>query len=74
MPLLRVERFLQFILIHTGNTVDDTEGCLIIGDKIGVLNQKDAVLHSKATYLRFYDRVIAPIRGGGQEIEYARVD
>lgn len=60
----------QYILIHTGNTVDDTEGCLIIGDKIGVLNGKDAVLNSRATYLRFYDRVIAAIQAGGQHIEY----
>jgi hypothetical protein len=35
---------------------DDTEGCLVIGDKIGVVKQKDAVLHSKAAYPRFYDR------------------
>src|SRR6185436_6603557 len=63
----------EFILIHTGNTIDDTEGCLIIGDRIGVVKGKDAVLNSKATYLRFYGRVIDAIRAGGKEIEYARI-
>jgi hypothetical protein len=63
----------QFILIHTGNTVDDTEGCLIIGDKIGVVKQKDAVLNSRATYLRFYNRVIGPITAGGQTIRYDQI-
>lgn len=61
----------KYILIHTGNTVDDTEGCLIIGDRIGVVSGKDAVLNSRATYLRFYNRVIGAIQAGGQVIEYA---
>lgn len=63
----------DFILIHWGNTISDTEGCLIIGDKIGVINQKDAVLNSRATYLKFYDRVINQIKAGGQNIEYATI-
>lgn len=62
----------EFILIHWGNTISDTEGCLIIGDKIGIVNQKDAVLNSRATYLRFYERVINPIKAGGQTIEYVK--
>jgi hypothetical protein len=63
----------EFILIHWGNTISDTEGCLIIGDKIGVVNQKDAVLNSRATYLKFYDRVINQIKLGGQSIEYSAI-
>jgi len=60
----------SYILIHTGNTVSDTEGCLLIGDKMGVIDGKDAVLNSRATYLTFYERVIGAITGGGQEIVY----
>lgn len=63
----------EFILIHWGNTISDTEGCLIIGDKIGVVKQKDAVLNSRATYLKFYDRVINQIKAGGQVIEYTSI-
>lgn len=60
----------EFILIHWGNTISDTEGCLIIGDKIGIVNQKDAVLNSRATYLKFYAKVIDQVKAGGQSIEY----
>jgi len=63
----------EFILIHWGNTISDTEGCLIIGNKIGIVNQKDAVLNSRATYLKFYDKVINQIREGEQQIEYAKI-
>jgi len=63
----------EYILIHWGNTISDTEGCLIIGDKIGVLKQKDAVLNSRATYLKFYARVIDQIKAGGQSIEYTSI-
>lgn len=63
----------EFILIHWGNTISDTEGCLIIGDKIGVVKQKDAVLNSRATYLKFYDKVINQIKAGGQVIEYTSI-
>ena len=37
------------ILLHTGNTVDDTEGCVIVGSPVGSLNGKPAVLHSFET-------------------------
>ncbi|MDP1728453.1 MAG: DUF5675 family protein [Bacteroidota bacterium] len=64
----------EYILIHWGNTVSDTEGCLILGDKIGVINQKDAVLNSRATYLKFYAKAINQIKAGGQQIEYVKLD
>lgn len=60
----------QFILIHTGNTKNDTEGCLILGDKIGVVNGLDAVINSKVTYQKFYEKVINRIKAGGQTIKY----
>lgn len=51
----------EYILIHTGNTDDDTEGCLILGMRIGQLNGKRAVLDSKAAYNKFYPLVKASL-------------
>ncbi len=68
----------EFILIHTGNTITDTEGCLILGKTIGTLQGKDgvvrdAVLTSKPTYMEFYASVNDNIRKGGQKIEYVSI-
>lgn len=46
----------DYILIHWGNTDDDTDGCLIIGDKMGTVNGKGAVINSKKFYIDFYQR------------------
>ena len=35
------------ILIHQGNTNDDTQGCILVGQKFGTLDEKNAVLHSR---------------------------
>jgi len=60
----------EFILIHWGNTDDDTDGCLIVGDKIGVVKGQEGVLNSRATYLKLYNKVIDKIKDSGQKIEY----
>lgn len=44
----------EFILIHTGNTDDDSSGCLIVGKRLGSLNNQRAVLDSKAAYNEIY--------------------
>ncbi len=41
------------ILIHSGNTTDQTEGCILIGKGRGHLNGKPAVLQSRDAFAEF---------------------
>ena len=45
------------ILIHNGNLVDHSRGCLIIGRRRGVLAGKAAVLNSKSALLSLVDEM-----------------
>jgi len=62
----------QFILLHWGNTDDDTEGCLIVGNTIGLIGKQEAVLNSRLTYQDLYPRIYPLIKEGGQEIEITK--
>lgn len=46
----------SYILIHWGNVDDDTEGCIITGEKFGMLGVKWAVLESKLAFKEFMKR------------------
>ncbi len=62
----------QYILIHWGNTDDDTEGCLIVGSKIGIINGQEGVLSSRVYYKNLYPRIYPIIKQGNQFIEYIK--
>jgi hypothetical protein len=58
--ILDVPNF-QYVLIHWGNTVKDTEGCLIVGARIGTLDNQRAVLDSKPTWDKLAPLIFAAL-------------
>lgn len=45
------------ILFHKGNTVEDTDGCILLGDRQGFLNGSRAILDSGKAFINFMDLV-----------------
>lgn len=60
----------EFILIHVGNTDEDTAGCLLVGLNASVDDGELRVISSVAAYRKLYPMVIGAAENGELEIEY----
>ena len=62
----------EYVLIHWGNTDDDTDGCLIIGRKHGMIETQMAVLDSRSCYEKWYPVMAKAISTEPSTIQYIR--
>lgn len=71
LQVLGVPEFTD-VLVHCGNTIDDTAGCLLVGTGIG-LNRNNAltVMQSTEAYAELYKKVINAAKAGNLKIEYS---
>jgi hypothetical protein len=59
------------ILIHIGNSDEDTSGCLLVG--LNVDESKGLLYNSTAAYQRLYKKVLPAVRNGQAWIKYESV-
>jgi hypothetical protein len=55
LPLLVDVPGFSGVRIHAGNTAADTEGCILVGSRVGV----EAVLESRSAFNKLFDRMTA---------------
>jgi len=66
LQVMNVPNFTD-ILIHIGNTDDNTSGCLLVGDSsISNLNQDGRINNSTIAYKRMYSKVANALEKGEQ--------
>ncbi len=62
----------EYVLIHWGNTDDDTDGCYIVGNKVGVLDGQEGVVESRVNYMKLYPKLYPLVKSGKQYIKYTK--
>lgn len=62
----------EFVLLHWGNTDDSTDGCLIVGSGLGVIDGQEGVINSRNYYKQLYPKLYTLVKSGGQYINYIK--
>lgn len=63
MPELLDVPYFKYIRIHWGNDIDDTDGCILVGEN----KVKGKVINSKAAYKKLMD-ILEPAIKSGEEV------
>ena len=65
----------EYVLLHWGNTDDDTDGCYIVGNILTVIGGQKSVGNSRATYMSIYPQIMKDIMSGEEVlIEYKSIN
>lgn len=64
LPLLENVPWRTGIRVHSGNTIADTDGCVLVGQRRGTLHGQPAVLDSRAALAAFQLRLADALRVG----------
>ena len=64
----------QWILIHIGNTDEDTAGCLLVGTSINTTPGDMSIGSSKIAYEKFYPMVVDAAENDNLSITYVDND
>ena len=64
----------EFILIHCGNTDEDTSGCLLVGTQANTDFGNMSVISSKIAYKKFYPLVVDAAEKGDLSITFVDND
>lgn len=59
LHILNVKLF-EYILIHIGNTPDDTNGCILVGSGYG----RDTITDSTKAYIKIYPKIARALESG----------
>ena len=73
LHILEVPNF-TFILIHCGNTDENTAGCLLVGTSVNITSGDMSIGGSSVAYRNFYPKVIQAALEGSLEIEFVDSD
>lgn len=73
LHILDVPNF-TYILIHCGNTDEDTAGCLLVGTSVNITAGEMSIGGSRIAYRKFYPKVIQAALEGSLEIEFIDSD
>lgn len=62
----------EYVLLHWGNSDDDTNGCLCVGSAPGKIGKQDGVINSRTYYKQLYPKIYPLIKAGDQYINYVK--
>lgn len=58
----------EYVLIHWGNTDNDTAGCYVVGKSFAFFGKRKGVSCSKSTYVEIYKRIMNALISGEEVI------